>query len=432
MTRYDLFYFALAPVAVPVIAWRALTKSKYRESLPGMFGRGWNPADPSLWQNGSIWLHAVSYGEAMAAKALLPLLRTENPHWPLVLTTVTETGQSLARSFQPAFADHVCYFPADLSPVVKRFVRTFQPRLMVIMETELWPNAIMIAAQAGAHVIVANGRISDKSFPNYMRLRRVLRQPLSHVRAFCMQTETDAKRVRAIVGEGARVFVTGNCKFDAPPRPLEENRRAELLRRCGIPPTDPVIVVGSTHAGEEEIVLRAFEEVRVHIPSLRLILAPRHPERFDTVWQLLGKTPYSCCRFSETTARGSLVSTPDIVLVDQMGVLAELYGIATVGVVAGSFVPGIGGHNLLEAAAHAVPVVYGPFMDKQPELVRILTKENGGLQVSSAELGTVLVKLLEDPSLRAELGKRASQAVERQRGAAARTMDVIRQVLHER
>ncbi|MCX7625210.1 MAG: 3-deoxy-D-manno-octulosonic acid transferase [Candidatus Sumerlaeaceae bacterium] len=430
MTRFDLAYSALVPFFAPVIFYRRMAYGKYRQSLPGMFGRFWRQHETDPWRNGSIWLHAVSVGECVAAKALVPKIKARFPDFPFVLTTVTETGQATAVKLFQDTVDEITYYPADFSWVVERFLQCYRPRLLVIMETELWPNALEAAYRRACAVVVANGRISEKSFRSYFRLRRLFERPLSKISAFCMQTPADAERIIQIGAPAERVFVTGNCKFDVTYSSPSPARLAELREMLRLEPSRPVIVAGSTHAGEEEIILSAFRKLKECGLAAQLVLVPRHPERFESVWQLVAKSGFSAFRVSKAetlpaTARNSATTGADVILVDQMGILAELYAIATVAVVAGSLVPGIGGHNLLEAAIHGVPVVYGPYMEKQPELTRILSPENGGIMADGESLADTLFRLMRDEQWRSEIGRKVRVAAHSQQGAAERTLEII-------
>ena len=242
-----------------------------------------------------------------------------------------------------------------------------------------------------------------------------------------MQTEADAQRMRDICGRPGRVFVTGNCKFDLDIPPLPADERAALRAECGVVASAPVIVVGSTHPGEEQFALDALRRVRAELPAATMVLVPRHPERFGEVWAMLQACGLPARRISDGAESGG--APPAVVLIDRMRMLVRLYGIADVAAVAGSFVDGIGGHNVLEAAAQGVPVVYGPFMHKQPDMTRILDAENGGTVAEGAGLGDAFLALLRDPALAAKMGALGRDAVLRNRGSAARNMEIMERFL---
>jgi 3-deoxy-D-manno-octulosonic-acid transferase len=425
MTRYDLAYLAIAPAAGALVGYKYWAQGKYQESLPAILGRTLDTEDRTPWQEGSIWVHAVSVGEVIAAKAMLPLLKESYPQWPILLTTHTETGQAQARQLEGTLARAVRYFPFDLSWVVSRFIDVYRPRMFVAMETELWPNVLNLVHAAGARSFVLNGKISERSFRSYARVRPLLQQPLSTITAYCMQTEADAQRIRGLAGTGTPVHVTGNCKFDAPVPEVSAAHATELRDRFGVAETQQVVVVGSTHPGEEEIVLAAWQQVRARFPSAVMLLAPRHPERFDAVWSILKASGLPARRASNGESSG--IGAPSILLIDQMGVLAQLYALANVAVVAGSFVDGIGGHNLQEAAGHGVPVIYGTYMRKQPDMTRILSPENGGTVADSpGALAQSIGSLLSDPALAQEKGALGRAAFLQNRGSAQRNLEIIR------
>ncbi|MBN1868587.1 3-deoxy-D-manno-octulosonic acid transferase [Candidatus Sumerlaeota bacterium] len=429
-TRFDLFYYAASPVAVPYFAFRSLTKGKYRQSAGGMLGftlpKG---AERERFRNGSIWIHAVSVGETVAARSVAPLLRKLAPELPLVVTTITETGQAHARKIL-SNADRIHYFPVDFSWNVERFLQCFNPRLFVMMETELWPNFLTLAARSGAQVFMANGKISDKSFRGYRRGRFLLRPAFDAVRAFCMQTEADAERMKALSGRPRDVHVTGNCKFDAPAPALSPEAAQGARDQYRLGPEDrPRLVVGSTHPGEEAIVLDAFAEVRRAIPDLQMILSPRHPERFQEVVSLC-RNHAAGWRVSRAT--NPKIESPDILVLDTMGELARIYALGRVAVVAGSFSATVGGHNLLEPAAHAVPVVVGPHMWGQKEIDRLFEGPDSGCVrtgADAASLASALLDLLQNADKCRTIGQQALATARRNQGSAERTVRVIRTYL---
>ena len=420
MSLYDWAYLAAAPFVLPVLGYRRLARGKYRESGPAMLGRGPQWIDPKPYPNGTIWMHAVSAGEVIAAKAVAAQLKCALPDWPLVASTITETGQAAARRTLNE-AEEIFYFPLDLSWNVRRFIRRFQPRVAVLFEAELWPNFLLEADSAGARAFLLNGRVSERSFRRYRKVRPLIAGPIQRIRAFCMQTEADAARMEQIIGRRDNIFVTGNCKFDAEFPTLTPEERNDWRQRLGIDPQRPLIVAGSTHPGEEEIVLAAYGAARKACPDLALILAPRHPERFEAVAALLKRQGLAFRR----AACAETAPSPQVVLLDTMGQLAKAYGLGSIAVVGGSFVR-IGGHNLLEAAAHSIPVVYGPHMRRQPDMLRLIGQGGGGLQVQPAALGKALAELLSNEPRRRDLGRRARQTLDENRGSAGKMVEIVR------
>ena len=389
-----------------------------------MLGHALQAEDRSRWANGSIWVHAVSVGEVTAARAMLPLLGQAFPQWPILLTTHTETGQAQAKQLEGSLAAAVRYYPLDFSWTVNAFADVYKPRLFIPMETELWPNALNIFADRGSQIFVLNGKISERSFQSYMKVRGLIRQPLSRVKAFCMQTSADAHRIGSLSGDGPEIQVTGNCKFDSPLAAPDTERRAELEARCFLTEGSIPVVAGSTHQGEEELIIAAWQRIAARFPQAKLLLVPRHPERFKQVWELLLSLGLPVRRVSDGATAGN--GDTSIVLVDEMGVLASLYSVARVAIIAGSFVPGIGGHNLLEAAGHGVPVIYGPHMSKQPDMVRILTPQNGGtIAATSAEIAEGLTLFLGDRSYARRIGEKGRRAFDEHRGSAQRNLEII-------
>lgn len=427
---FDVAYMAVFPAAAGAVVYKMWRHGKYRESAPALIGRQLREdTDSALFENGCVWIHAVSVGEVMAAKAMLPLLRKHFQNTPILITTHTETGQSAARNLPPEFVDAVRYFPVDFSWLMRRAVATWKPRVFIVMETELWPNALQIIRKSDTPVFTLNGKISERSFRSYQRLGKLIRRPLSCVTAFCTQTDGDATRIGALLGKTGNIHVTGNCKFDIPIPMLDENEKAVQANELNLPWPVRYIVAGSTHPGEEEIILRAFDYAAAQDSSLQLILVPRHPERFDEAWELLKKRGIPAQRVSDKSTTGE--GAPRVHLVDKMGVLTRLYGLAEIAVVAGSFVPGIGGHNLLEPAAHAVPVIYGPYMKSQPDMVRIMNDSGAGTQVDATDLGAALTKLLNDASMARQKGEAGRVAFLANQGSAQRNMDVIQRYLKQ-
>ncbi len=368
-----------------------------------------------------FWVHAVSVGEVMAAVPLVAALRRRWPEVEVVLSTVTATGAQVARARLGQVATPFV-FPLDFAGATRRAVRRVAPRCFVALETELWPNLLRALAAAGVPAVVANGRISDRSFRRYRRVRRLFRRVLDQVALFAMQSEEDARRVIALGARPERVVVTGNLKMEAPRGEAGVERLWRRLLHLG---EAPVWVAGSTHRGEEAAVLDAFLALRREAGGLRLILAPRHPERVEEVEALARARGLVAARRSRLTGD----APHDLILLDTIGELAALYGVADVIFVGGSLVP-VGGHNVIEPALHARPVVFGPHMHNFRDAAALLLGARAAVQVpDAAALVPALRALLADPAARRRLGEAAWQAVAGHQGACERTLEALERVL---
>lgn len=427
-TVYDALYIAASPILLSHLGYRYAFRRKYHESLAGMIGRRM-PRSPDGRQGRGrplvFWVHSVSVGEVVAARGLIAEIRKRYRHSRIYASTITETGQAHARKILRDLVDEIFYYPLDLSWIVERFLDRVDPDVYIMMETELWPNFLVRCRQRGVRVLMMNGKLSERSYRLYRRFRFVFRPALRGIDAFCMQTRLDAARMRELCGQGPQVFVTGNCKFDSVARPLDLESRAQLAARWGLDLLHPIVVVGSTHPGEEEIVARAAVLLRGEFSGLTWLVAPRHIERSDQVARLFEEHGLRVSRASNPSMKH-----PDVLLLDLMGELAHAYGLGTLAVVCGSFAP-IGGHNLLEPAVYGIPVLYGPHMHKQPEIVRFFDESGGGVQIEPEELGPMVRRLLLDSEERERLGRLAAETIELNRGSARRHMHVLRRVLEE-
>lgn len=425
MTRFDFLYSLALPGLLPYLAWRRLSRGKYNESAGGMLGRRLPTADQSeAFAPGSVWLHAVSVGEIAAAKAIAPGLRQVASGQPLVVSTITETGQAAARKAFPE--DAHTYFPLDFSPNVRRFQTAFNPAIFIMLETEIWPNFLTLAARRGTRCFMINARLSDRSFPRYLRFRKMIRPALSALEGVCTQTDVDAERFAALGIPEGRIRVTGNCKFDLNYPTMDDAAREALMAELGMSRDLRWIVAGSTHPGEETLMLETLRKVRELSPRAGLLLCPRHPDRFDEVARLAAEAGFRVSRASRPDAAAGA----EVVVLDRMGVLAKAYGLGEVAIVAGSFCP-VGGHNLMEAAAHGIPVIYGPRMHSQREILRLFQETGSGLQVEGKRLATTLIDLLGDPKRRRREGRKALVVIEENRGSATRAVEAVEQWLKE-
>jgi 3-deoxy-D-manno-octulosonic-acid transferase len=416
---YSLVLAVLALCYLPLFLVRKVWGAGYPVALRERFGFVRVP--PASSPRSRLWVHAVSVGEVMAAVPLVQALHTRWPVADVVVSTVTATGERVARARLPESAATFT-FPIDFPGAVRRTITRVDPACFIALETELWPNLLRALRRAGVPAILANGRISDRSYRRYRRVRGLFRRVLDDVTLFCMQSEEDARRIISLGARPERVIVTGNLKMEAPPG---ESGAAELWRRLLHLGPAPVVVAGSTHRGEEALVLDAFEAARPAAAGLRLVLAPRHPERLDEVEALVRARGLPVVRRS----RVSSGSASAVILVDTMGELASLYAVADVIFVGGSLVP-VGGHNVVEPALHAKAVVFGPHMTNFREAAALLIRADAALQVQDGpELAAALRRLLGDSAARVALGQAAWTAVRSHQGACVRTMAAIARVL---
>jgi 3-deoxy-D-manno-octulosonic-acid transferase len=416
-TLYSLLLRLAVPVALGWLAWRGLYERAYWQAWAERLGCG-----DTLDQD-SIWLHAVSLGEVSASAPLVRALRTRFPQARLVLTTATPTGRARARTL---FADaDVRYVPYDTPGAVERFMRRIHPRLAVVMETELWPNLYEACRRQGVPLLLANARLSAKSVRRYRRLGALVRTLFSTRVTVAAQTEEDAGRFVSIGAAASQVCVAGNIKFDVDLGEAVAARGRAL--RAGFGPTRPVWVAGSTHAGEDEQVLSAQRMLMTDRPDALLVLAPRHPERFESVAELLRRRELRFARRSAAIGAESDMSGVQVFLLDAVGELASYYAAADVAFVGGSLVP-IGGHNLLEPAALGVPVLTGPSHANARDVARLLLAQGAAVEVADAQsLAAILARLFADPAERGRIGAQGRKIVAANRGAVARVLALIDQ-----
>ena len=407
--------------SLPYWLYQVLRHGKYRRGFAERIGRVPARLNASSSQR-VIWIHAVSVGEVLAVSGLVSQLRRALPQYRVVLSTTTDTGQDLAR--KRFGEENVFYFPMDFAFAIRPYLRALRPELVVLAETEFWPNFLRLVHASGARLAVVNGRISDRSWPRYQRFRWALRQMLAHVDLFLTQTETDKSRLQSIGADSARVHVTGNLKFDVtlpPPPPIVETLRRSLSAEGA----GPVLVCGSTVDDEEAPLLKAFENVLVSHPHAVMILAPRHPERFDSVAALLRQMSIASHRRSQW--QGQPLGG-GVLLVDTIGELAALYALADVAFVGGSLVPR-GGHNIIEPAQHGVAIVTGNHTENFRDIVGLFHSRDAVRIVGLSELPLTLMHLLDHDSERLALGQRARETILSQMGATFRTMEELKVLL---
>ena len=424
---YNTFLFLASLGALPYFAIKSLHTTKYRAGLRQRFGHV--PPEIAVALRGvrPLWLHAVSVGEVIAAVPLVSALRQRFPHLLILVSTVTETGQATAREKMAGVA--CLYFPLDYPWVVHQVISRLQPRLFLMVETEIWPNFLRELRRQAIPAILVNGRISPRSFRGYRRLRPFMCRVLPAITSFSMQSKLDAERIIAIGAEPSRVHITGNIKYDLPFAPLASSDERALRADLGIGEA-PVFMAGSTHRGEEDSVIIAYLRARLQVPTLRLLLAPRHLDRLDEIEALLRRHQLMGHRCSHGRLSSQSDSAP-VLLLDTIGELAKLYAVGTVIFVGGSLVP-IGGHNVLEPAAHRKAVLFGPHMHNFHQIAAALLEAGGAVQVHNPDaLGEHVSALLLQPERRQALGEAAYQVLRSNQGAITRTVELIAQVLSQ-
>jgi 3-deoxy-D-manno-octulosonic-acid transferase len=406
-------YLLLAPIFCAVMWFRGLRDARYRQDFSERFGSGDAVAEPS------IWVHAASVGEVNAAAVLVRTLYDRYPGVPLVVTALSLTGKDRARALLGDRAS-IRYMPLDLPGSVNRFFDNVKPRIAVIFETELWPNLYHECGRRRVPLVLASARLSPRSMNRYRRFMSLFSEVLSNRVTIAAQGESDAARFRSLGADPGRTHVTGNLKFDfaVPANVKTKGTQLRELYAAG----RSVWVAGSTHAGEEAIVLEAHREVRKTHPGTILVLVPRHPQRFSEVASWLEKQNVRFIRHSQPSAR-----TPDleVVLVDTLGELLDFYAMGDVAFVGGTLVE-VGGHNLLEPAALGVPVLAGPHNFNGADIAKILVERGAAFIVNDAkELAVRVSVLLSSPADRARIGALGRECVEDNRGALDKLLGLI-------
>lgn len=408
--------------SLPYWLFQMARHGKYSKGLAERLGRIPQrlrlPAD----QEQVIWVHAVSVGEVLAVAGLVAELQRRSPQEKVFISTTTDTGQALARKHFGE--ERVFYFPMDFSFAIRPWMKTLRPNMVVIAETEFWPNFLRIAHESGAQIAVVNARISDRSWPRYRRFRRFMEKLLGYVDLFLAQSQTDAARLQDIGAPSDRIRITGNLKFDMPV-PATPQIVADLRQALARDAAGPVLVCGSTVEGEEELLLNMFENVLGEHPRAVMILAPRHPERFPAVAALLERI--SVRYFRRSSWHGESLSGA-VLLLNTIGELAAIYALADVAFVGGSLVPR-GGHNIIEPAQHGVAIVVGKYTENFRDIVELFQRNHAVRVTAASELSRVLMDLLANDAERKVLGQSAAETLHSQIGATARTADALEQLL---
>jgi 3-deoxy-D-manno-octulosonic-acid transferase len=425
---YNALWLLVFPAVILYLALRRSLTGKYRQNLGPRLGVGLKNLTRPL-RGEVIWVHALSVGEVLSVVSLVHTLRREFPDYTILITTTTESGQHVSRQKLTFLGCHFFYMPLDFWWLMQRTVKSIGASLFVLVETDLWPNLFWCLAREGTPIILVNGRLSDRSFPRYRLWRRFFSQAFNHIDVFSMQSQEDGRRVGMLGVEDAKIRVTGNLKFDRPMAESATKERQELIQELEWIRPSAIWIAGSTHPGEEDIILRVYSRLRQEFSDLCLILAPRNQQRFDEVFKLASQSGWQTQLRSQLPVGKSRGAQMDVLILDTIGELARFYSLGDFAFVGGSLVD-FGGHNPLEAAQRGLPVAFGPHMENFRDITAILIESGGGFQIADEnKLFEQVLAWLTEPAVAKEQGQKAQRALQLHQGSAARNLEVIRSLL---
>ena len=413
-------YVALLLAVSPVLLYRRWVLGKYRD---GWAEKLWGQLPERSDSKPCLWLHAVSVGEVLQLRPMMKLLAAQRPDWDFVITTTTRTGLDVAKKEYPQHT--VCYFPLDFSWATRRAIARIKPSAIVLVELELWPNFVLSANRLGIPLALINGRVSEKSFRGYRRIRSVISRLLSGFDLLAAQNHEYADRLLTLGAPRDRLHITGSIKFDGVRSDRSNPKTNELREFFGILPDEQVFIAGSTQSPEESFALDTWQALRGEFPNLRLILVPRHKERFEEVATLVASRGLTLRRRSSGCGTSRSAQPTEVLLLDTLGELGACWGLADIAFVGGSLTQR-GGQNMLEPAAYGATVLFGPNTCNFRDIVeQLLARDAARVVRSDKELTSVVRELLKSPTTAQELGVRAKSFVATQQGAAARTVELL-------
>ena len=425
---YNILAVLIVMLATPVFIVRLLREQGFGQRLRQSFGfLHIQDMEPVACKN-CIWLHAASVGEIVAASPIIKEIRQTFPGKPVLVSVVTATGYEMAKRIITD-ADSIIFFPLDLPLISHGVVRRIQPSVFLMVETELWPNFLKALRHFSIPVMMVNGRISDKSVVRYRYLGSILKNMLDTVDKFCMQSTIDAEYIIRLGADPKKVVVTGNTKFDQSYTNVTLDQQDTICKQMGLEHAFPVMVAGSTHRGEEEILLLALQEVRKSFPDIKLVIAPRDIMRFEELTSLATSFGLVATRWTALLKKHS--DSHDIVLLDTIGELGKIYSIGTIIYVGGSLIPH-GGHNILEPAAHGKPILVGPHMFNFKDTYALFSKRQACITVvDAATLADKILYILNNEQVRLRMETETLAIIDENRGAARSTMLYLHQVLNQ-
>lgn len=420
---YEIVLWIIALFAIPKTIYSFFVQKKYRQSLLPRFGM--RVSDFKKSSLPSIWIHAVSVGETKAVVSLARELKRLFPDNPLIISSVTETGHSEAKRSLP-FADAHIYLPLDFSWVISRMVKKAAPGLVILCESDFWYNFLYYSKRRGAAIAVVNGKMSERSMRRFHLLPFFSRSLFGLFNVLCVQNNLYRARFIEAGAPPENIVVTGNLKLDEDYPQLSNAEAVEWRKKLGIQPNQTVLTIGSSHSPEEQFFIQVLKNIWKNFPDLRVILVPRHPERFKEVGSLLEKERLLWINFSDINRR---TGKEQVILMDAMGLLRMCYQLSDFALVAGSFTDRVGGHNILEPCWYGKPVLFGPHMHTQLELVELMSQYEAGKQVTHDQLKAVLEQWLNNPNEVKEIGSNGLRLVKDLKGSTKKTMHALEPLL---
>lgn len=432
---YNVLLISVLIITSPLWIYKLFSKEKHRKGFTEKIGILPRELERPALGEIRVHIHAVSVGEVNAVTPFVKELKNRHPEIRLVLSTVTPAGNDMARRRLPE-VDHILYFPFDLPWIVKKVIAKIRPHLYITVETELWPNFLRWIKRSGARSIIINGRISPRTFKGYSRIKPLMRRVLATVDLFCMQSDEDARKIRAIGAPDTAVIVTGNMKYDQRFLDVSEDEVQKKRALFGIERDDMVIIAGSTHRGEDEIIIKSHRECLKSDERIRLIIAPRHVERAGEIEKLVRESGFEVIKRTDISGskRGIILSSSPfalrpVIIIDTLGELSTLYSMASVVIMGGSFIAH-GGQNPLEAMFYRKPVIFGQHMFNFREIAEEILKNGAGIRVEKWEdLTKTLRKLINDPERQKEMGEKGYQIILKNKGAVERNLAMVEKFL---
>lgn len=420
---YEIVLWIIALLAIPKTIYSFFVHKKYRQSLLPRFGIRYPVFHKQPLR--SIWMHAVSVGETKAMVSVARELKHLFPDHPLIISSVTETGHAEAKRSLP-FADHHVYLPFDFSWAVYKVIKNAAPGLVILCESDFWLNFLYYSKRQGAALALINGKMSERSMRRFRMVPFFSKRLFGLFDILCIQNALYRSRLLEAGAPIDRMVVTGNLKLDEDYPQLSNDEVIQWRQKLGIQPNQPVLTIGSTHAPEEQLCIQTLKEIWKQTPQLRVIIVPRRPERFKEVGNLLERERLHWISFTDINRR---TGKEQVILMDAMGLLRMCYQLSDFAIVGGSFTDRVGGHNILEPCWYGKPVLFGPHMHTQLELVELMTQYGAGIQVNPEQLRPILEKWIQNPKESQEIGSKGLQMVKDLKGSTKRTLDALNPLL---